>query len=51
MTKEKREPIPDESYYSKLLSELDAIGWDKLESLDPLLKFLTLTLKYGSSIP
>ncbi|GES94645.1 E3 ubiquitin-protein ligase FANCL isoform X2 [Rhizophagus clarus] len=49
ITKEKREPMPDESYYSKLLSELDAVGWDKLESLDPSLKSLTLILNDSSS--
>lgn len=38
--------MPDESYYSKLLSELDTVGWDKLESIDPSLKSLTLILKY-----
>jgi hypothetical protein len=41
--------MPDESYYSKLLSELDAVGWDKLEFLDPSLKSLTLILKYRNS--
>ncbi|CAG8582337.1 12858_t:CDS:2 [Funneliformis mosseae] len=48
MTSVKREPIPGESYYSTLLTELDGIGWDKLESLDPLLKILTLTLNDSS---
>ncbi|CAG8715984.1 9858_t:CDS:10 [Rhizophagus irregularis] len=48
ITKEKREPMPDESYYSKLLSELDTVGWDKLESIDPSLKSLTLILNDSS---
>jgi len=34
------------TYYSTLLEELDAIGWDKLQSIDHALKNISLRIKY-----
>ncbi|CAJ0638954.1 15139_t:CDS:2 [Entrophospora sp. SA101] len=48
MIKEKEEVMPPGIYYSSLLSELDKIGWDKLELLDPSLKSLVLRLNHSS---
>ncbi|CAH1770251.1 15484_t:CDS:2, partial [Entrophospora sp. SA101] len=48
MIKEKEEVMPPGIYYSSLLSELDKIGWDKLELLDPSLKSLVLRLNDSS---
>ncbi|CAG8437548.1 1714_t:CDS:2 [Acaulospora morrowiae] len=48
MTKEKPEPMPTGKYYSSLLSEINSIGWDKLETLDPSLKNFFLKLSDSS---
>lgn len=46
MVNEKPEQMPTGKYYSSLLSELNSIGWEKLETLDPSLRNLTLRLRY-----
>ncbi|RHZ59955.1 hypothetical protein Glove_360g162 [Diversispora epigaea] len=49
MISEKPEPMPTGRYYLSLLSELNSIGWEKLEILDPSLRNLTLKLSDSSS--
>ncbi|CAG8546333.1 2886_t:CDS:2, partial [Scutellospora calospora] len=49
MTKEKADPSPGENYYSTLISELNSIGWDKLEAFNPSLRSLSLKLNDSSS--
>ncbi|CAG8497640.1 7291_t:CDS:2 [Diversispora eburnea] len=49
MISEKPEPMPTGKYYLSLLSELNSIGWEKLEILDPSLRNLTLKLSDSSS--
>ena len=46
MTKEENELMRSGTYYSTLLEELDAIGWDKLQSIDHALKNISLRIKY-----